>query len=340
MYKIIQYPFENNRTFCDSRTKLNESISKMVSLFPEEIPILLEWGKNELIKLLKSQQAYNVFQTEIETGKLNVQLLSRKLTLKLGTKNGQFINKLQKFIKNLKQKGPSFLNEEPEISQTLKNEKDKSIQNESNNEKQENQTIIQIPSNIPGTKSISRTVLTSDDNQQKTVSITISFEETRKPEKQQNENLNKEEETLHENKDELSEIDSENSDNLEPNFQTPHQQFLEIQKKVLYAREEARFKIHEQRKTHLPKISLQPRLWSVYTLEQESEHNEEEENDVSYLPMIETTNLSSKSLENTTPMEQQSSSSYSSSSSSDSDSDSDDKSRHRRHHKRRKHSRH
>lgn len=312
----------------------------MVSLFPEEIPILLEWGKNELIKLLKSQQAYNVFQTEIETGKLNVQLLSRKLTLKLGTKNGQFINKLQKFIKNLKQKGPSFLNEEPEISQTLKNEKDKSIQNESNSEKQENQTIIQIPSNIPGTKSISRTVLTSDDNQQKTVSITISFEETPKPEKQQNENLNKEEETLHENKDELSEIDSENSDNLEPNFQTPQQQFLEIQKKVLYAREEARFKIHEQRKTHLPKISLQPRLWSVYTLEQESEHNEEEENDVSYLPMIETTNLSSKSLENTTPMEQQSSSSYSSSSSSDSDSDSDDKSRHRRHHKRRKHSRH
>ena len=60
----------------------------MISLSPEEKEAVFNWGKNELVKSLKSEAAFCIFNEIINGGEFDINALSRKLAFKLGTKNG------------------------------------------------------------------------------------------------------------------------------------------------------------------------------------------------------------------------------------------------------------
>lgn len=281
----------------------------MNSLSPKEIQVVLDWGREELTKSLKVPAAFDIFQSLIQNGEINIPTISRKLLVKLGAKNGLFLTRLQKFIKTLQKEGADSINlqEHKEIYQlNLRDKKDSSKDNTNDTVEQETRTITSIEANQHGATQISKTVFSSgNNNDQKTILVTVSFddkqnENTENQEKSENpgneskdneQNENKEKNSKDDTNDAPHKVtdidkDSDSSDaiedgeteNLDP--QDPKQQFLEAHKKFLYAREEARFKINQKINVNLnaPKVTFQPRGWqNLFTLTKSSSEDEEEE---------------------------------------------------------------
>ena len=337
----------------------------MTSLSPKEVEIVLDWGKEELVKSFKVPAAFDIFKACVQNGEINIPTISRKLLVKLafklGAKNGQFLTRLQKFIKTLQKEGADSINiqEHKEIYQINLREKKDNIKGDGGVIEQETHTITAVEPNQHGATQISKTVFSSgNNNDQKTILVTVSFDDDKTKENDENpenqekgqtkiekksndtEKNDRKEENSNDNNDSSIyrpdiDKDSESSDantdaednteNMEP--QDPNQQFLEAHKKFLYAREEARFKINQKINYNIntPKVTFQPRGWqTLFTLTKSSSEDEEEE-----VEELETVNIL---VDDATPfqsMQKQNQNNHD-------DSYSDDETKKRRHHKHRR----
>lgn len=293
----------------------------MNSLSPKEIQIVSDWGREELVKSLKVPAAFDIFQTLIQNGEINIPTISRKLCVKLGAKNGLFLTRLQKFIKTLRQQGADSINLEEHKEAYQLSLREKKDPEEKDTTEQETRTVASVEPNQHGATQISKTVFTSgNNNDKKTILVTVSFDDTttksaenddensekqgknepESSEKEQNETKEKELKNDTDNPPSHKSIDidreSDSSDTTgdgesnaaNPGPPDPQQQFLEAHKKFLYAREEARFKINQKiNNINQPKVTFQPRGWqNLFTLTKSSSDNEEEE-----IEEVETTNI-------------------------------------------------
>lgn len=297
----------------------------MTSFSPKEIQVVSDWGKEELVKSLKVPSAFDIFQSLIQNGEIDIPTISRKLAFKLGSKNGQFLMRLQKFIKTLQREGADSINlqEHKEIYQINLREKKNTKKDGEPESEQETHTVTNAEPNQYGATQIKKSVfLSGNDNSKKTILVTVSFEdkdgdnkgnnnnqETSEKKEEDNsqksieinesENIQNQKEAENDKKEDTDDkeiykpldIDNDSGDgeteNLDP--QDPRQQFIEAHKKYLYAREEARFKINQKINYNLnaPKVTFQPRGWqNLFTLTKSSSDNEEEEYEE-----IETTNI-------------------------------------------------
>ena len=296
----------------------------MISLSPEEKEAVFNWGKNELVKSLKSEAAFCIFNEIINGGEFDINALSRKLAFKLGTKNGQFIAKLQKYIKTL---------QNPNVAEEQNKENNK---NNDNDLTQGHQLISPEP-NTMGVKTISKTILPSDNNEnQGTVIFSVKFDTP--PKDANNDDAKDKDED-----EEEDEKEEEEEGNAPPD---PNQDFLAAQRRFLIAREEARM---NQKIEYTPKVSFQPKLWSNLfhkEIKIEKKHEEEEDHvDMKYVRSIliddETPDLTTtkeppkRNINRVSSSSSSSSSSYSDYSYSDSESSPVRTRRHHRRHRRR-----